>query len=315
MRLVFANRASYILYNFLVSNHTDKQFLLPANICPCVPATFLKAKQSFRFVDIDVTTHAIDEEQCRRYFNDDHIGGLLYVQAYGNRTETSLFDEAKKNGWLVIEDCCLCEPIGTPNLYSSVDLQLFSTGYSKYIELPDGGGYGFVSDATKYEKYEIDYSEQDEAYQLKHVRACLNDSQKYNISPDCAWLTSRGLTGSKDDYIMEIERRRKEVLIHKQRINAIYDKWIPKELAMGASFNNWRYMLRVSNRELLLQRIFEAGFFAGTNYPSVSQMYGGDICPTAEEETKMLVNLFNDYRVTEEMAVAIAKIVRDFYEG
>lgn len=313
MRLVFANRASYILYNFLVSNHTEKQYLLPANVCPCVPATFLKAKQSFRFVDINAETHAIDEEQCYRYLCDDQIGGLLYVHAYGNRVSTSLFSAAKSKGWFVIEDCCLCEPLFEEYPLDVVDLQLFSTGYSKYIELPAGGGYGFASDSVDYKEHALEYNEQEEETQLQHIRSCLNDSKRYDIPADCSWLSGSGLTESKDNYVREIKSKREEVFLHKQRINAIYDKLIPHELMMGNSFKNWRYMLLVPNRELLLQRIFDAGYFAGTNYPSVSQMYGGAACPIAEAETKKLVNLFNDYRVTENMAEGIAKTVKDFY--
>lgn len=51
-------RASVVLYRFLVANCKDFHFLLPANVCPVVPLTFLKAKVDFSFVDIDPATHS-----------------------------------------------------------------------------------------------------------------------------------------------------------------------------------------------------------------------------------------------------------------
>ena len=42
MKTAFAPRASAILYDILRSRRTTRPFLLPANICPIVPITFLK---------------------------------------------------------------------------------------------------------------------------------------------------------------------------------------------------------------------------------------------------------------------------------
>ena len=56
---VFENRASTVLCNFLKSNHFDKPFLLPANVCPVVPLSFMKAEVEFDFIDID-KTHAMN---------------------------------------------------------------------------------------------------------------------------------------------------------------------------------------------------------------------------------------------------------------
>ena len=49
---VTSQRASAILYNYLSGNHFDKPFLLPANVCPVVPLSFMKAGVGFEFIDI-----------------------------------------------------------------------------------------------------------------------------------------------------------------------------------------------------------------------------------------------------------------------
>ena len=297
-----------------MSNHTDKSYLLPANICPCVPATFLKAHQSFRFIDIDAQTHAIDENKCRKLFEDSLIGGLLYVHAYGNRAETNLFVQAKELGWLVIEDCCLCEPLINNNGINNVDLQIYSTGYAKYIELPYGGGFGYVADSCDYYEYAIDYSIQDETLQLQHIKDCLYDGLSYSLPYDYRWLNGEKLTKSLKEYIVDVDNGIAQIRKHKEKINSIYDKIIPQRLQMGNQFKQWRYMLLVEHRDALLKTIFDAGYFVGTNYPSVSHMYTGVECPIAENETLKLLNLFNDFRVSEEAAEAVAKIIKEFYE-
>jgi len=56
MRIVQAPRASAILYHVLASREQKKPWLLPANICPIVPITFLKARVPFELVDISAET-------------------------------------------------------------------------------------------------------------------------------------------------------------------------------------------------------------------------------------------------------------------
>ncbi len=56
MKTIKPPRASAILYNLLVSQKQTKPWLLPANICPIVPITFMKADVPFEFVDISSET-------------------------------------------------------------------------------------------------------------------------------------------------------------------------------------------------------------------------------------------------------------------
>lgn len=49
-------RASTVLYKFLISNCRGYSFILPANVCPVVPLTFIKANIDFVFVDIGFLT-------------------------------------------------------------------------------------------------------------------------------------------------------------------------------------------------------------------------------------------------------------------
>ena len=58
--LIFRNRASAVLYDFLASIKSNKFFLLPCNICHIVPITFLKAGVDYEFIDISNETLCMD---------------------------------------------------------------------------------------------------------------------------------------------------------------------------------------------------------------------------------------------------------------
>lgn len=141
--LTFANRASAVLCNFLKSRKICKPFILPANVCPVVPLSFLKAGVDFDFVDID-ESHALDKGIALEKLYKGDYAGVLFVHAYGHRFDNKSFYAQVKaidNSLQIIDDCCLCEPDTNDELEHNIDLQLFSTGYAKYIEL-SYGGYG-----------------------------------------------------------------------------------------------------------------------------------------------------------------------------
>jgi hypothetical protein len=70
MKLIQAPRASAILYNLLVGRADSRPWLLPANICPIVPITFLKAQVPFEFVDIS---------QILRLVVCPHLWGIIHA--------------------------------------------------------------------------------------------------------------------------------------------------------------------------------------------------------------------------------------------
>ena len=83
--IVFESRASVVLYKYLIFRKSEKCFLLPANICPIVPITFLKAKVPFDFVDISHETLCIDENLVLNQLrsNPEKYGGVLFSHTYG----------------------------------------------------------------------------------------------------------------------------------------------------------------------------------------------------------------------------------------
>ena len=100
------------------------------------------------------------------------------------------------------------------------------------------------------------------------------------------------------------------VASEKEKINRIYRENLPYEVQWGDDYSQWRFMISVENREEVLKAIFDAGLFAGTNFPSISWMFKSVHCENAERESKHIVNLFNDFRVNEQFAYKICEIIK-----
>ena len=97
MKLIQAPRASAILYNILVGRADLRPWLLPANICPIVPITFLKAQVPFEFVDISASTLHMDLAQAEDLIKQRKFGGLLYAHTYGEPSTPLDFFSAIKS--------------------------------------------------------------------------------------------------------------------------------------------------------------------------------------------------------------------------
>lgn len=136
-------RASVVLYRFLVANCKDFHFLLPANVCPVVPLTFLKAKIDFSFVDINPATHSGSFQEYLKSLESTGTEkkGVVIVNAYGYKQNCSDFYQSVRSlhpGMVIIEDNCLCIPETVKSEPSHlVDLELYSTGSSKYAPIAE----------------------------------------------------------------------------------------------------------------------------------------------------------------------------------
>ena len=287
--LTFANRASAVLCNFLKIQKTSKPFILPANVCPVVPLSFLKAGVDFEFVDID-KSHALDKTAALEKLHTGNYAGVLFVHAYGHKYDNKSFYAQVKSidsSLQIIDDCCLCEPDTSDQLESNIDLQLFSTGYAKYIELSYGGyGKSRLGGAI----FEYKFDDEVEVKQQQYIKRCFKEGTRYELDSDLEWLDGSPLKMTPEEYSGIINAKRDKVKHDKEIINKIYRDNLPKSIQMGDDFQKWRFMLLVDNQEKVLDAIFNAGLFAGTNFPSVSYLFKGASAPVAENEAKHIVN-------------------------
>lgn len=314
MKYIYESRASTIIYNLLITQGDSRPWVLPANICPIVPITFLKAHVPFEFVDISTSTLHMDLEQVENRIKTRKFGGLLYAHTYGEPSTPRDFFFSLKNiapDLYILDDRCLC----TPGFESDapVDLTLYSTGQAKIVEL-GYGGYALAQDNIEYLCAKLPFDPQDyvelESSYKKAVQA-----RKAFIYHDSNWLETTHPISEWRDYREKIESELKISLAHRDELNAIYQKILPIEIQLPQAYQIWRFNIRVKNKVNILQAIFSAGLFASSHYASLAGIMAEGRAPRAEILSNEIVNLFNDHHFDSRKAEQICKVILENYEG
>ncbi|MCB0733447.1 MAG: hypothetical protein KDC76_02635 [Bacteroidetes bacterium] len=313
MNLVSGARASTVLFNFLKSNDQEikkGKILLPANVCPIVPATIQRCGLEMLFADIDPVTQTVDLDVMNQMLETHEVSCLLFVHSYGRIHNTpDLFALIRKShpDTVLIDDRCLGRPDlhGTPN--ADADLVLYSTGYCKFVEF-GYGGFGYVSSRMNFNDHpSIYHSESHDALTAMMHKCIISGDELIYKQND--WLIFDD-PRMDETYFEKIAQQYDISEQHKSLLNGIYMDAFPKEVILGEDLNLWRFCLQVPKKNELLKAIFDAegNLFAGSHYASVSHIFGGPHAPVAERIHDSMVNLFNDHRFTESMAVAVAEI-------
>ncbi len=309
--IVFESRASFILFNLLKS-YCKGIVLLPANVCPIVPAVLLKGKLPFQFVDIEKESLSINEELVFDLIkkNPKKYGAVLNVRTYGNSSTevTSFFKNVKyyNKEILTIDDCCLAAPWFENKSFSS-DLEIYSTGYSKVVEL-GWGGYAYCKKKYRYKRECIRFKEDDHNKLLNQFYESFRKNE-WKVSTNSEWLNSIKPGVSFEKYKEEVLVKREKAIEHKNIINKIYKTILPPEICLPDEFQLWRFNIIVKNPEVVLKRIFDNNFFASNHFYNVSKLFDDKSNNVSDDLSRKVVNLFNDFRVSESDAYSIGKTI------
>ena len=276
--MVTAYRASRILYNFLKSNQEriHAPFLIPANVCSNVPETLEEAGAKYRFVDIDAKTLCMDEQYVLEHAKE--ISGIVMVHTYGVETDFAPFYRqlrAANPDILIVDDRCLCMPSFEQNTYDA-DLVLYSFSEKKQVNLGKGS-MAYVSENVRYE-----------------------DSP----NPTQSFLTNEEWTLNKAEVLAAMDA----AIAHKEKLNAIYRKELPKTIQLPEAYQHWRFNILVQNKEEILNALFEAGLFASSHYKTL----GEESAPISSNLSSYVINLFNDGYFTAEQAKKCCEIINTF---
>lgn len=274
VKLVTAYRASKIFYNFLKSNQEriKKPFLIPANVCSNVPETLEVAGVDYRFVDIDVRTLCMDEQYVLEHVKE--ISGIVMVHTYGVEFGFEEFYQQlreKNPDILIVDDRCLCMPSFEPETYEA-DLVLYSFSEKKQVNLGKGA-LAFMEENVKYEECAI---------------------------PKQSFLTNEEWTLNKQAVLAIMDA----AIAHKEKLNAIYRKELPKIIQLPEAYQHWRFNILVPNKEEMMQAIFDAGLFASGHYAPQTED-----CSVAAKLHEHVINLFNDEYFTEEQAIKTCEVI------
>jgi hypothetical protein len=314
--ILYGVRASSVLYQFLKETKTRGLWILPANVCPIVPAVFHKAGKKFLFCDISPFSHCIDEDSVIEILEKhrDRIAGILHVRAYGAAVDPKdLFIRAKKisEGVQLIDDRCLCQPeFEWPE--SVADLVLYSTGYAKYVELGKGG-WGFLREKHEMEITPERFSPEAHDMLLESFRESLERGKPFNYR-NGDWLDTGLSALSFFEYRKLVSGKIPEIQARKLRLNEIYSEHLG-DFAFPEGYNGWRYNVTCLNPEEVVSEAFRIGLFASRHYKSLVPAFGQGRAPNASHLSDRVVNLFNDHRMEEDSAEALAKALKKKIKG
>lgn len=316
MQIVQAPRASAILYNLLIARADRRPWLLPANICPIVPITFLKACIPFELVDISAATLNIDLEQAEARVGTRRYGGLLYAHTYGEPSTPADFFATVRSidpDLLIVDDRCLCAPELDPESVSQADVSLYSTGYAKFVEL-NFGGYAFIKQGIAYHAVRLSFEPADLAELERSYKQSVQRGSRFEYH-DSGWLEASTDIPAWYDYRRRIESGLAASSARRAELNEIYASRLPLDIQLPAAYQTWRFNIRVKNKVRLLQSIFEAGLFASSHYASLASIMAEGRAPQAEKLAEEIINLFNDHHFDAERAARICDLIREHYEG
>ena len=114
-------------------------------------------------------------------------------------------------------------------------------------------------------------------------------------------------------YFDELKEKFDMVKLQKAKLNEIYGS-INKEMIVGSEFNDWRFNILLDNRDEILNKIFEQGLFASHHYYPIGLFFNLQNQSIWNGLYKGVLNLFNDFRITEEEAIRIVKIINEHGE-
>lgn len=321
--MIFENRASTILFNYLKSNHSGNGYwLIPLNACPLVPIVFKTAGIRFKLVDINNINYCMDEELIKEAVLDRNCSGMIYIYSYGIQSdEGRLFKNLKecRPDFKIVEDKCLCMPSLDFNSKSKfADLTIYSTGYGKVVELGIGG-FGMIDHNSKYNRQSTGYDPSMTKQLEQRYKICLNNQAPLEpLNP--SWIDDRlTIHNDLDGYKKRFNKIRKKVISRKREINSIYKSIIPVELWMkheGQPVDTWRFNLLLPYvQDELIQQIFSRDLFVSQHYQPVDKIFETELIGTGEVAYTIydkVLNLFNDLHFTVTMATQLGGIIFDF---
>jgi len=310
--IAFERRASTVLFNLVRARQDDRPYLIPANACPILPITLLKAGAEFELVDVTEATLAIDPylvfERVRQA--KGRYAGMIFVRPYGWLDDVEdFFREFKHRAYdaIVIDDRCLCPPEFARSSRTVADAVLYSTGNSKVVDI-GWGGYGMLADGLPYDHGVEPFDPNALERLISDYKRALASAARFVYVPT-PWLDERVPPASWRQYVALVQSQLAQVLKHKRDLNAIYRAGIPAKLHYPEECQQWRFNLRVGNPAEVLAALFDADLFASRHYVPLTRSFGKARSPNAEAVYRCVINLFNDLHFNANQAIRVSDIV------
>tara|TARA_R110001592_G_scaffold267950_3_gene534114 strand:- start:1276 stop:2238 length:963 start_codon:yes stop_codon:yes gene_type:complete len=312
MYLNTRSRASSFIYQ-LAREHKGV-WLIPDNICHAVYVDIYMAGSTIELMDVDSETLGLNTDKVTDYLKRNEVAGIVLVRAFGSlKVNYESFFAFIKDHYpevYIIDDRCLCFPQFNAPTETSADMILYSTGYSKVVDI-GYGGYCFSK--SKLEPVSMEFSESDEDKFDSFFKRSIQTGEPISERSlksicDLSWINHSQINTGQ--YFDELKEKFDMVKLQKAKLNEIYGT-INKEMIVGSEFNDWRFNLLLSNRSGILKKIFDQGLFASHHYYPLGLFFNFQYQSTWNRLCGGILNLFNDFRMTEEGAIRIVKIINE----
>lgn len=307
---ITANRACAILYSY-IKTYSKGKYLIPVNVCPDIPLTFLAADIPFEFIDIDPNTLCISIKECCDKIAKckDDYQGIVYVRTYGCLDDVSIEFQHLHSiapNIKIIDDRCLCIPEQNPDIMEA-DIVLYSTGRGKQIELGYGGFACCISLDFQLKLHELDYYGTDE--ETLYKEAYTKKEPLRNLPK--GWLLIDDLNYDTNDYYSKIDSLIPTRNYIRDSINKVYSSLLPNEIQMKEQYQQWRFNIVVptEKKELIINSLFANNLFASSHYHSANRLFDFNKFPKSDFLQDHVINLFNDYHYSVEKAVETCRII------
>ncbi len=334
--MLAVGRASVGIYSILKTQcHPSDAVLVPANICYAAIYPILYANLHPVFCDVDLLTGNITWNDFIDCYTPD-IKVVIIPHMYGNPVYDLLriAEFCKLNHILLIEDCASAMGAQSEHyeLGSVGDYCIYSTGYSKTLDLGSGGfvccdNRASLAEIEAFEKTLPAHDPKSDDNQMlfsKIYRLLRNEGHGtpiermiYRELPVCCindfvfridqshgqWLYNQ--LGGLNEVIFQ---RRQKAHIYDHALADLQSIHYPYEVGAVP----WRYNILVRNknaRKLIITHCLEAHLPVSDWYPNVTPMFGVDKRPKAAIHEQWILNF--PLLISDEQIQKICAIIRN----
>jgi len=334
---LYSGRGSSAIYLILKSsNITNKFVILPANICYAAVYPVIYSGNKPIFVDVNNDGNISLKEILKKLGNKDNIGAAIIPHMYGNpcKNITQITRILKERKILVIEDCALA--MGS-ELHGKVcggfgDYSIFSFGYSKTLEIGNGGMIASKKDLTKIkilndklEIYKESYSEELSLFSQLY-RVIRNNKENKLIKI----IYKEAINCYKKDFLYRIDNKTKNIIDDKLKelesiiklrkknyklyCKNIHENFIVKKYLFNKGAVPWRFNLLIDRnyKKEMIKFLLKKEILVSDWYPVVVNMFGEDKrnYPNAFKMEEKIINL-PLIGIEEEEIIRICKAINE----
>lgn len=314
MYLYCRKRASSFLYQ--LGKEIPGKWIIPNNVCHAVYFSLLSGGSTPIIVDIEPQNLELNNNDVWQLLKTNSIKGVVFVRPFGSMGDekTEKFLNKIKSCYpnvFLVDDRCLTVP-SIYQAYGVADMVLYSTGYSKVVDLGEGGWAFTRAPLNTMEKRNLDSDANNFDSYFKRVIEEERTLSKKEISflTSLSWINHSEV--SINPYMKKIETSLINIQKQKSRINTIYREIIPQEFQFAEPFQSWRFNIMLHNKEEVLSHIFQQGLFASKHYFPLGKFFELQYKSNWTTIHNKLINLFNDFRINTKQAKEIGEIIKAY---